>query len=279
MKDFVCHEFQPRNILLTISKVPYLLPANPTNYGRPWRLNCVEALAACFYICGHAEWAEQILSPFSYGEAFLEINAMVLKRYAACENEESIKAVEASWLQKIEQEYNDNRAPREDGDEDDVWRTGNTNRRPLNDSEEDEDDEEDEDEDEGDGNNDEKANIEDNGNTTDEENNLGITRDLPDISDDEEEMAELRRRVLQSKPFANVPKPKESAVPLKDARLPYEDDSDASSDLQEDIDFDNIINATPVTDKAGIASKQRASALDKATASFSRTVLHAPKDW
>ena len=75
--------------------LPYLVAANPTNYGRPWRLNCVEALAACFYICGHSEWAEDILSSFSYGDAFLDINASLLKRYAACANEEEIKKQES----------------------------------------------------------------------------------------------------------------------------------------------------------------------------------------
>jgi ribosome biogenesis protein Tsr3 len=38
--------------------VPFLIACNPVNYGKPWRLNCVEALAAGFYITGHDDWAE-----------------------------------------------------------------------------------------------------------------------------------------------------------------------------------------------------------------------------
>lgn len=61
------------HIRLTTS-VPYLLATNPTNYGKPWRLNCVEALAAAFYITGFDTYAEKLLSPFGWGESFYEVN-------------------------------------------------------------------------------------------------------------------------------------------------------------------------------------------------------------
>jgi ribosome biogenesis protein Tsr3 len=54
--------------------VPYLLATNPTNYGKPWRLNCVEALAASFYITGFDSYAEKLLSGFGWGGSFWKVN-------------------------------------------------------------------------------------------------------------------------------------------------------------------------------------------------------------
>lgn len=102
--------------------LPYLVAANSVNYGKPWRLNCVEALAACFAICGMWEWAEIILEPFTYGEAFLEINREILERYAACEDAVGVKEAEAAWMVKLEEEYAESRAegPREREEEEGV---------------------------------------------------------------------------------------------------------------------------------------------------------------
>lgn len=267
--------------------LPYLVAANSVNYGKPWRLNCVEALGAAFYICGHPEWAEEVLSHFSYGQSFLDINSSILKRYAACKDEADIKKTEEAWMARLEREYVDSRADGEDGPETDMWKGGNSNHRiPVSSDEEDEDD------DKGEG----EGDTESDGiylgreppqtKTVEEEEVEEQDRDPFDISDDEDDdevMAELRRRVLASKPFSNpidtgqdqplekIPRP----VPLKE-----DSDVEADSDNGDDDEFDNIIDATPVTDRTGILAKQRSKMSEPlASAVFSRTVVAAPKKW
>lgn len=192
--------------------LPYLIAANQTNYGKPWRLNCVEALAACYAICGHMEWAEEILSSFSYGQSFLDINEEVLARYAACKDEEEVKEAEKVWLEKIENEWKEDREAREDNKED-AWKGGNMNRRQPKPKQKQREKYENEEED-----------------------------------DDEEDS---------------------------------DDDSDAESGSDiggEDEDFDNIMNAAPITDRAGITAAQRKRAMEKEgklSATFSRAVIDA----
>ncbi|CAM1503770.1 Fc.00g013610.m01.CDS01 [Cosmosporella sp. VM-42] len=268
--------------------LPYLVAANTVNYGKPWRLNCVEALAAAFYICGHANWAEQILAPFSYGPSFLEINSSLLKRYAACSDEAEMKKTEEEWMEQLEREYAESR---EEGD--DMWTSGNTNRRRFDPSDDDEEDEDEDDDDE-------------EGHHSDEEGSIdGIylgkrapkqqpvpaqERDPFDISDDSDSdaaMAQIRAKVLASKPFTNPEssssKPKPATIPRPEQLRPDSDvepDSDNGSDDEGDDEFDNIIAATPVTDRIGLAKleKERAAAhVTKRT--FTSGGVSAPSRW
>lgn len=82
--------------------LPFLYAANPVNYGRPWRLNCVEALAACFAIVGHRDWAQELLGKFTYGHSFLELNEPLLDTYEKCTDFDSVNAASDRFSRAIQ---------------------------------------------------------------------------------------------------------------------------------------------------------------------------------
>ena len=84
--------------------LPYLVAANPVNYGKPCKLNCVEALAAAFYITGHKEIAEKYLNKFSWGHSFLSLNQGLLDQYAVCKNAEEVIEAQETFLAKEKEE-------------------------------------------------------------------------------------------------------------------------------------------------------------------------------
>ncbi|UCC20674.1 MAG: DUF367 family protein [Promethearchaeota archaeon] len=55
-------------------KLPSLIAANPTNYGKWEKLSSVEALAAALYITKYYDLANEILFKFSWGFQFKVLN-------------------------------------------------------------------------------------------------------------------------------------------------------------------------------------------------------------
>lgn len=80
--------------------LPWLVAANTINYGRPWRLNCVEALSATLYIIGEKEEARAVFDGFSYGEEFLRLNGEVLELYSQCKDGKEVVKVQNAYLAK-----------------------------------------------------------------------------------------------------------------------------------------------------------------------------------
>lgn len=86
--------------------LPYLVAANPINYGKPCKLSCVEAIAATLYICGYVEEAQWYMGKFSWGHSFVELNETLLNSYAACKSSEEIIQVQNEYLEKEQAAHN-----------------------------------------------------------------------------------------------------------------------------------------------------------------------------
>lgn len=78
--------------------LPFLVAANPVNFGRPFRLTSVEAMAATLYILGEKEQAQEILAPFGWGLRFLEVNVDPLEDYSQAKDSAGVVALQALYM-------------------------------------------------------------------------------------------------------------------------------------------------------------------------------------
>eukprot|EP00008_Paramoeba_atlantica_P010808 CAMPEP_0201483346 /NCGR_PEP_ID=MMETSP0151_2-20130828/7562_1 /ASSEMBLY_ACC=CAM_ASM_000257 /TAXON_ID=200890 /ORGANISM="Paramoeba atlantica, Strain 621/1 / CCAP 1560/9" /LENGTH=168 /DNA_ID=CAMNT_0047866449 /DNA_START=121 /DNA_END=624 /DNA_ORIENTATION=+ len=124
--------------------LPFLVAANPINYGRPLKLSCAEAWAATLFITGFEEEAMAILKCFKWGPNFIELNRELLTRYQACSSSEEVIEVQKKYLEECEEKAKANRG----SDVDSFFDGGNPNKPSstrnswLNEEEEEEEEEE-----------------------------------------------------------------------------------------------------------------------------------------
>ncbi len=83
--------------------LPILIAGNPTNYSKPTKLSTVEALAGALYIAGFREEAEKLLSIFTWGHTFLELNADLLEAYAGAKDSTEIVKMQSMLGRKAEE--------------------------------------------------------------------------------------------------------------------------------------------------------------------------------
>ena len=77
--------------------LPYLLAANPVNYGKPFILSSVEALAAALVIVDHPDEARTVLAKFAWGHQFLTLNREPLAAYAGAGTSAGVVAAQAQF--------------------------------------------------------------------------------------------------------------------------------------------------------------------------------------
>jgi pre-rRNA-processing protein TSR3 len=84
--------------------LPFLLAANPTNFGKPQRLSSAEALAASLFILGEKAHAEDLMNLFKWGPVFLDINRERLEAYAAAMNSTEVVRAQGQLLQAMDKQ-------------------------------------------------------------------------------------------------------------------------------------------------------------------------------
>jgi pre-rRNA-processing protein TSR3 len=78
--------------------LPFLMAANPVNFGKPCVLSSIEAIAATLYILGEKERAVAILSKVNWGIRFLEVNKEPLDLYANAKDSTEVVKIQALYI-------------------------------------------------------------------------------------------------------------------------------------------------------------------------------------
>jgi pre-rRNA-processing protein TSR3 len=78
--------------------LPYLVAANPVNYGQVGKLCSAEAAASALYILGFVKEAEQILSLFKWGPHFIALNSEPLNEYQKARNSTEVVEIQQQYM-------------------------------------------------------------------------------------------------------------------------------------------------------------------------------------
>lgn len=79
-------------------KLPFVVAANPINYGKAFKLSSAEALAAGLAIAGFEEEAIKLTEKFSWHTEFWKLNGYLIAEYNACGSSAEVIAAQEKYL-------------------------------------------------------------------------------------------------------------------------------------------------------------------------------------
>jgi pre-rRNA-processing protein TSR3 len=75
-----------------------LIASNPVNFGKLTKLTTAEAIAAALYIAGFKKEAQDLMSIFTWGHTFFELNSMLLDNYSSAKDSGEIVEMQTRLL-------------------------------------------------------------------------------------------------------------------------------------------------------------------------------------
>jgi pre-rRNA-processing protein TSR3 len=78
--------------------LPILIAGNPVNFGKLTKLTTAEAIAAALYIAGFQKQSEDLLSIFTWGHTFFELNGVLLDNYVQAKDSAEIVDMQTRLL-------------------------------------------------------------------------------------------------------------------------------------------------------------------------------------
>ena len=81
--------------------LPYLLAANPVNWGRPCQLNSAEAVLASLVILGEREQAEGFMGRFNWAPEFMRLNGELLDAYASAKDSAEVVRIQNEYIESV----------------------------------------------------------------------------------------------------------------------------------------------------------------------------------
>ena len=78
--------------------LPFVVAANPVNYGKPFQLTTAEALAVSCWILKQKEQSKSLMMLFKWGPHFLDLNKLPLDEYAEAKNSAQILEIMKEYM-------------------------------------------------------------------------------------------------------------------------------------------------------------------------------------
>jgi pre-rRNA-processing protein TSR3 len=78
--------------------LPFVVAANPVNYGKPFKLSTLEAFATVLYILDEIKQAKEILDLYKWGPHFLILNKQPLEDYRQAKNSSEIIKIIKNYI-------------------------------------------------------------------------------------------------------------------------------------------------------------------------------------